>query len=395
MKMFDFASWSSRDLAMNTLTGGGLNYEDVRLIECDGTSALGLFRRKKTGYRTKFMDALEDAATGNEYCIRVRVKLGVGCTVDTANIVIGVTDPFALTPAFFSSPVSVTKDEWGTIEFTHTIADDAYSSISVEQDKNDKTVAEEILVSEIKTELLHRAAREKGIVDTRRTLWLIGDSITCHYQKSALTRGWGMYIGDRLDDAKIKVCNMARAGFSTKSFAETDGLAIWTYVCRRMKAGDYLIVSLGINDHSSSFSFRRTSMEEYAENLAVFADEAHRKGVTMIFVTSTVTVESNPAVNFRRERAEAMMRVAAQKKAEGHDVTCLDLNAHMLAAIREIEDKEGYDRLVKTYFSEKKNEAGETVSDTTHHREAGSKWVASMIMELLSQTDCSLWNYRK
>lgn len=389
MRVFNFKAWSQRDLAENTLTGGGLNYQDIKMPEFDGERVLAMTNRKNLGHRLKFMEALEDAAKGNQYRISVRVRLGEACTVEQTEVAVGIIEPLALSPAFVHTPQPVAKDAWTTIEFTYTLADDSLSAISVEQVGN-AALAENILVAEIKTELLFRAERVEEPDDDRKTLWLIGDSITCNYSPKVTTKGWGMFIGERLDDTRIKVCNMARAGLSTQSFIHTDGLAIWSYVCRTMREGDYLIVSLGINDFSSSSPDRRTTKEQYAENLRAFADEAHRRGVTLLFITSTVTVENDPVVNFRRAFPEAMLSVAKEKK-----VTCLDLNDHMLAAIRAIEAKEGYEYLVNTYYSVKANAEGEIVPDTTHHREAGSRWVASMIVELLRDSDSSLREYLK
>ena len=390
MKQFDFAAWSMRDLAENTLTGGGYNYRDIKMTKIDGETVLAMADRKAVGHRVKFMDALEEAAEGNQYRIFVRLRLGMECSADQAEVAVGITDPFALYPSYIHEPQTVTKDDWTTVEFIHTLTDDSHSAISVEQKGNNATLAENILMAEIKTELLYRAERKKHDFDSRKTLWLIGDSITCNYSPNVVTRGWGMFIGDRLDDTRIKVCNMARAGLSTQSFIHTDGLAIWSHVCRGMRAGDYLIVSLGINDFSSSAPERRVDREQYMENLRAFADEANKRGVTPIFVTSTVTVESDPVVNFRRAFPEAMMSVAEEK-----GVVCLDLNCHMLAAIRAIEANQGYDYLVKTYYSQKANADGEIVADTTHHREAGARWVTSMIVELLRDSDSSLREYLK
>ena len=84
------------------------------------------------------------------------------------------------------------------------------------------------------------------------------------------------------------------------------------------------------------------------------------------------------------------MRVAEEKR-----VPCLDLNSHMLAAIRAIEATEGYEYLVSTYYSESTKENGVQVPDTTHQREAGSRWVASMIADLLRDSDCTLRKYLK
>ncbi len=389
MKHLNFAAWSARELAENTLTGGGYNYRDIKMTDIDGECVLAMADRKNAGHRVKFMEMLEDAAKGNQYRISARVRLGEECSIDKTDVVVGIIEPFALSPAFLCEPKAVTKDAWTTVEFTYTLIDDSHSALSVEQ-KGNAALAENILLAEIKTELLFRAERCEKAEDSRKTLWLIGDSITCNYNAQSITKGWGMFIGEWLDDTRIKVCNMARSGFSTQSFINTDGLAIWSHVCRNMRAGDYLIVSLGINDFSSSAPERRVDRRQYMENLRVFADEATKRGVTLVFITSTVTVESNPAVNFRRAFPEAMISVAEEK-----GVVCLDLNAYMLEAIRAIEANEGYEWLVNTYFSQKANAEGERVPDTTHHREAGSRWVAAMIVELLRNSDSSLREYLK
>jgi lysophospholipase L1-like esterase len=390
MKILDFGAWSPRDFAANTLTGGGLNFSNTHLINIDGKTVFEMFDRKNTGHRTKFVDVLEDAAAGNKYRVSLKVMLGESCTADSAEVCVGVTDPFVLYPSFFCEPRKVTKGEWTTIEFEHTIKEDSHTSISVEQ-PNKATLAESILVSDISVELLYRAEKKEE-ADERKTLWLIGDSITCNYLETSVTKGWGMYIGDLLDKERIKVCNMARAGFSTQSFINTDGLALWSYVCRKMRKGDFLIVSLGINDFSSSLPERKTTREQYAENLCAFADEANRQGVSLLFVTSTVTVDKNPVKNYRRQFLEAMIEAAETKKAQGYDVSCIDLNAHMFEEIRKIEAEKGRDYLVKTFFSHNVKD-GVTVSDTTHNSEIGAKWVASMITELVQKSNCPLKEY--
>ena len=391
MKTIKFEAWSPHDFAANTLTGGGLNFSDTRLTEIDGKVVFEMFNRKNVGHRTKFVEVLEDAAAGNEYRISLKVRLGESCSAESAELVVGVTDPLALLPAFFVKPKRVGKDSWTVFEFVHKINDDSHSSISVEQIGKDTPVAESILVDEIETELLHKEEK-KEIADGRKTLWLIGDSITCIYPESAVTRGWGMYIGEHLDQERIKIKNLARGGLSTKSYIHTDGFSIWTQVCKRVRKGDFLIVSLGINDFSSSLPERRTTRNEYADNLRAFADDAHRLGVSLLFVTSTVTVNHNPVDNFRRSFLEAMIEVADEKKAQGYDVSCIDLNAHMLNEIQSIESKEGYEYLVSTFFSYSTS-SGARVPDTTHHSETGSRWIASMISELIAKSNCPLKEY--
>ena len=386
MKNFDFSAWTVRDIAVNTLTGGGLNFDNIGFARVDGRQVLCLSRRTGNGARIKFMDAFEEAAAGNTYRITTRVKLGEGCAQDTANITVGVMDPMKWTPDFCSEPVTVGKDAFVDIDFTYTLPDATQNSISVEQKWQKEAVAEDILIESVTVELVSRTDAPSE-PDTRTTVWLVGDSITCYYDPSRVTNGWGMHIGDWFEGEKIRICNLARGGFSTKSFVDNEGLALWTHICRNMKAGDYLMVSHGINDHSSARPDRHTSLEEYAANLGIFVDEAAKRGVTTYLITPTVTVENDPPVNFRRVRAEVMLRVAEEKAREGCDVVGLDLNARMMAAIEDIVRHKGYEYLVSTYY------VSET--DKTHQREAGSRWIAAMIAELLKEAGSPLAAYGK
>ena len=384
MKKIDFCGWSQRDSYANIMTGGGFCGADARAVTVDGAPALEMVSRKTTAHRIKIKDALEDTAQGNEYRICVKLRLGETCTANEANLVVGVSELMALSPAFYNAPVLVTKDDWATVAFTHTLADASHDTVSIEQSGKDKQVAEHILIADLCTELITRAPKNEEVEDTRTTLWLIGDSITCSYVDKSTTKGWGQYIGEWFDETRIKVCNKARAGLSTESFINTDGLAIWMSVCERMKAGDHLIVSLGINDFSSSSPERRVEKARYEENLCAFAEAAKQRGVSLLFVTSTVTVDRNPIENYRRSYPESMIKIATEKKAEGYDIYALDLNAAMLEAMKEIVAEKGFEYLVDTYFS-----------DNTHHKESGSRWVISMIVDLLRQSESPLKAFLK
>ena len=60
-----------------------------------------------------------------------------------------------------------------------------------------------------------------------------------------------------------------------------------------------------------------------------------------------------------------------------------------------VEKREGYDYVVNRYFICGVNADGTAFRDTTHQCEEGSKWVTSMIAELLKNSDFSLKEYLK
>ena len=65
--------------------------------------------------------------------------------------------------------------------------------------------------------------------------------------------GWGYFFNKYFDGRKISVENQALGGMSTRTFY-TD---LWPTVREALKPGDWVIVSIGHNDHADFFDQRR------------------------------------------------------------------------------------------------------------------------------------------
>ena len=65
--------------------------------------------------------------------------------------------------------------------------------------------------------------------------------------------GWGYYASQYFDDSKITVENQALGGMSTRTFY-TD---LWPAVRDALKAGDWVVVSIGHNDNGEFFDQKR------------------------------------------------------------------------------------------------------------------------------------------
>ncbi len=65
--------------------------------------------------------------------------------------------------------------------------------------------------------------------------------------------GWGFYANKYFDGRKISVENQALGGMSTRNFY-TD---LWPAVRKALKPGDWVIVSIGHNDHADFFDAKR------------------------------------------------------------------------------------------------------------------------------------------
>lgn len=112
---------------------------------------------------------------------------------------------------------------------------------------------------------------------TRPTVWICGDSTVANYYNQADTaqHGWGQYLNEYINMGVFDVRNMATSGQYAKGFVSGGQFdAIKTYG----KAGDYYIISIGINDMNYS------SAEEYYSVVTDMVKTAKGKGMNVILV---------------------------------------------------------------------------------------------------------------
>lgn len=230
----------------------------------------------------------------------------------------------------------------------------------------------------------------------QKTLYLLGDSIVTDYTSKieqnpdTKTRGWGMFIQEYFDVTDVKVINEAKGGESTKSFLYANPMDGWLRIENGLEKGDFFMMSFGINDSSSSAAYRRCTIGEYKTNIQKYIDKVTKKGAYVILLSCTPTIKDTEANfekagNHRRDWALAMEEVA-KANSDNPLVYYFDLNQAMWDDLLVKIDQMGYDEFKTTYFAP---------SDSTHQNETGSRWVLSIIMDLISKSDCPLNNYVK
>ena len=230
----------------------------------------------------------------------------------------------------------------------------------------------------------------------QKTLYLLGDSIVTDYTSKieqnpdTKTRGWGMFIQEYFDEKDVKVINEAKAGESTKSFLYGSPMDGWLRIENGLEKGDFFMMSFGINDSSSSAAYRRCTIGEYKTNIQKYIDKVTKKGAYVILLSCTPTIKDTEAKfeetgNQRRNWALAMEEVA-KANSDNPLVYYFDLNQTMWDDLNEKIDQMGYTEFQTTYFAP---------GDSTHQNETGSRWVLSIIMDLISKSDCPLNNYVK
>ncbi len=146
-------------------------------------------------------------------------------------------------------------------------------------------------------------------------LYAVGDSTCQPYIDSYYPQsGWGTYIGDYFKTGYVNVINCGHGGATTTSFLDGSNGNWNTEVYNCLKPGDYVLISLGIND-----SFRVTA-NKYGQNLQRMIDDVREKGAEVIISTpirETSTIETS---NKMKEILDT-----AKQVAEDNDVPFLNI----------------------------------------------------------------------
>jgi len=130
------------------------------------------------------------------------------------------------------------------------------------------------------TEFSISAIEVKKLNDTgqmKPTIWICGDSTVANYYNVADSsqHGWGQYLKNYINTSVFEVRNQATSGQYAKGFVEAGQFnPIKTYG----KAGDYYIISIGINDTNYSNS------SEYYSVVTDMVKTAKSKGMNVILV---------------------------------------------------------------------------------------------------------------
>ena len=195
---------------------------------------------------------------------------------------------------------------------------------------------------------------------TNPTIWLCGDSTVANYYNTSdnSQHGWGQYLKNYLPSAfaNYEVRNMAASGQYAKGFVEAGQFdAIETYG----KAGDYYIISIGINDTNYS------NAEEYYHTVTDMVKRAKSKGMTVMLVK-----QQGRRSDLSRDKLLSGRWFGGQLDTIGaeQNVTVIDL----FTPWQDFGLSLGYDAMEEYYASE----------DDLHQSKTGSMKLASLMAEL-------------
>ena len=212
----------------------------------------------------------------------------------------------------------------------------------------------------------------------QKQLLIAGDSIAAGYDSNADTRGWGMVIGERLQN--ITVNNNAVAGQYTKGFFENNVTAENLKINRfdelmwEANPGDILVLSFGHNERSRVTDNEYT-IDDYKKYLGKFINKAKAYGVTTILATSIAEAYFDDGnVSESREKYTAQIKdfAAAMKEyAAANNIPVIDLYTQTKSLLGTIGEGSA-----DNYF----------VADKTHLLERGAKTVARYLTEGFAAT---------
>jgi rhamnogalacturonan acetylesterase len=212
--------------------------------------------------------------------------------------------------------------------------------------------------------------------------------------------GWGRFLSDHLDTARISIENHAIGGRSSRTFL-TDGR--WDTIMAKLKPGDIVIMQFGHNDGgqlADTSRARGTIKGTGNESQEIYNPIRKQQEVVYTYgwymrkyITDTKAKGATPVVcspvprniwkNSSVVRDSASYAKWAEEIAKAENTFFIPLNK----IIADRYDKLGEEKVKATFF---------TIKDHTHTSEDGARLNAACVVEGIKQLKgCSLNNYLK
>src|SRR5687768_2489653 len=222
------------------------------------------------------------------------------------------------------------------------------------------------------------------------TVFLAGDSTMAEKRPEKRPEtGWGEFLQQHFDEAKVRVSNHAMNGRSTRTFI-SEGR--WQAVVDKLKPGDYVFIQFGHNDSSKEKVDRYTPPDDYRANLARFVREARAKQATPVLLTPVMRRrfdERGVFYDAHGEYPDIVRRVAAEEKA-----ALIDMHRKSEKVIVAHGVEESKKLFLQLAAGEHANYP-QGVNDNTHFSPRGAELMAALAVEGIREQKLGLAKHLK
>lgn len=237
--------------------------------------------------------------------------------------------------------------------------------------------------------LIHCTAPTK-----KSTVYIIGDSTVKNGSGEGANGlwGWGDFIAQSMDTARVTVQNHALGGTSSRTF-QTKGL--WVPILEKLQPGDCILMQFGHNDGGNINDNHRARgtikgigdaseeidniltkkheiVHSYGWYMRTFIKDAKSKGAVPIIISPIPRNRWKDGKIIRNTKDS--YGLWSKQVAEIENIQFLNLNEMMATAL----EKVGEENCVGTYFFE---------HDATHTTKKGAELAASFVIEGLRTSE--------
>lgn len=205
------------------------------------------------------------------------------------------------------------------------------------------------------------------------TVWMIGDStMAIKTQGRFPETGWGVPFSNKFKEGVV-VDNKAKNGRSSKSFI-TEGL--WNEVHEGVKPGDYVLIQFGHNDEKLDKPDLGTTVDQYKENLALFAQAVLDKKATPILLTP---ISRRSFHGGRLVPTHKGYPAAVKEVADSLHIAFIDLSELSFELLKNVGEEGSKDLFLHLPEGSKNYPKG--VTDNTHLNVAGAEAIATLVLD--------------
>ena len=119
---------------------------------------------------------------------------------------------------------------------------------------------------------------------TKPTIWIGGDSTAANYYNvpADAKRGWGQYLSNYVDMSRYDIRNISASGIDAEALKDS----LFPTAEYYGKAGDIMILAVGLNDYSQQYTGDPDAVDptEYIDNMTEMIRRAKAKGMTVYLV---------------------------------------------------------------------------------------------------------------